>query len=303
MFIKLPGLVQDCATLSGRRVLYIAICVVVFILLLSTNNFMLRRRSEINAKKQGWKPRVHGGNALIKIPKIIIQTLKAKNSDEYLARTYDQFFRKSKLSIATLHPDYDHMVLSDYEQNEWVRKTYPLIYPFYTNFTHDIHRSDFVRYLLIYHYGGYYFDSDVVLMQKIETWYSYDDTDQKNISVLFGIEGHNPEWRLSKGLSWTWRPRQVTSWAFGAEPRHPLFDYMVKLILSKRVAQKAKYVDQVAEFASPAVFTDAITSYLLMKGVSFAAMHDAGGDKMIDGIYLANVRAFSCGTMWSESKN
>jgi hypothetical protein len=307
MFFKLSDQVQDSATLRSRRFLYTTICIFVFVLLLSANISRFRLSSEVNVKGSDWKQRVqHGGNALIKIPKIIIQTLKDKNLN-------DKFFRQSNHSIATLHPDYLHMVLGDHEQREWVRKTYPLIYPLYVNFTHDIHRSDFVRFLLIYHYGGYYFDSDVVLMQKIDTWYSYDDTDQKNISVLVGIELHN-----TKGGRMEWRPRMVTSWAFGAEPRHPLFDYMIKLILSKRVARfgpviptingesghkTSSYLEEVVEFASPAVFTDAIASYLLMKGVSFDAMHEADGDKIADGIYLASLRAFACGTMWSESIN
>jgi mannosyltransferase OCH1-like enzyme len=271
-------------------------------LLFSTNSSSnLWQRSEFTAKEQDWKPRLQGNNALIKIPKIIIQTLKDK-------KVNNKFFSESNHSITTLHPGYDHMVLDDLEQKEWVRTTYPLIYPFFANFTHDIHRSDFVRFLLIFHYGGFYFDSDVIVMQEIDKWYSYNDTDRQNISVLVGIEGHNPESRLNRGLSWTWRPRQVTSWAFAAEPRHPLFDFLVKLILSKRVAHlnpdghtTGSYEDQVAEFASPAVLTDAITSYLLVKGVSFAALHNSGGDKIVDGIYLADVRAFSCGTMWSES--
>ena len=107
------------------------------------------------------KEKVLSGNALIKIPKIIIQTLKAKTSDEYLKKTYHQFFRKSKASFSIMVPKYEHIVMTDYEQADWVKLFYPLIYPFYVNFTYDIHRSDFVRYLLIYHYGGYYFDSDV----------------------------------------------------------------------------------------------------------------------------------------------
>jgi mannosyltransferase OCH1-like enzyme len=301
MLAKLPALFCDYVSMSGRKSLYITLCVMVVILLLSTNSSSFQQSSEREVKEKDSKQRVHsGGNPLIKIPKIIIQTLKAKNLD-------DLYFRRSNHSITTLHPDYEHMVLGDHEQKEWVRNTYPLIYPFYANFTHDIQRSDFIRFLLIYHYGGYYFDSDVVVMQKIETWYSYDDTDRQNISALFGIEGHNPKVRVSQGIVQTWRPRQVASWAFAAEPRHPLLDYMVKLILSKRVARlnpavpTSSYLDQVVEFASPAVFSDAIASFLLMKGASFDALYDADGDKMVDGIYLASERAFACGAMWSES--
>jgi mannosyltransferase OCH1-like enzyme len=280
------------SNILSRKLIY----VFVFVFLLGSIIYLLHG-DRSDSKKT--KTKVIGGNALQNIPKMIFQTLKAQNSDEYLRRSYDQIYMKSRLSIAKWHPDYEHVVLSDYEQNDWVKKNYPVIYPFYMNFTHDIHRSDFVRFLLIHHYGGFYFDSDVILMQPIDQWYSLDDTGGKNISVLFGIEGDNDKKFLAMNMSNTWRPQQVTSWTFAATPRHPLFEFLIRLILSKKVAKMQNYVAEVAEFASPAVFTDAISAYMLLKGVKMSDLFDAGGNKMVEDMYLANIKAFSCGTMWS----
>ena len=137
-------------------------------------------------------------------------------------------------------------------------------------------------------------------MQSIEDWYSLDETNGKEINLLFGIEGINHKEALANNYSNTWRPQQVISWTFAATPRHPFFEYLVRLILSKRVARMKNYQSDVAEFASPAVLTDAIASYLLFKRTLLSDLFDKGGNTMVDDMFLAEVNAFSCGTMWSE---
>jgi mannosyltransferase OCH1-like enzyme len=207
---------------------------------------------------------------------------------------------------------YEYMLFSDLEQKQWVQKTYPLVYSYYMDFKYDIQRCDFWKFLVIYHYGGFYFDADVDLMQDIDTWYDYEDTNGTSISILLGIEADTPKDVLAKRP--TWRPQQLASWAFASVAKHPILEYLLHLILSKRTAtyngpssetngtvfERSKYHEEVAEFASPAVLTDAVASYLLFtKNVEFGKIVDRGGNVMIGDLYVAGIKAFACGNTWS----
>jgi hypothetical protein len=205
---------------------------------------------------------------------------------------------------------YEHLVFTNAEQSDWVKTHYPRIHPHYTQFKYDIHRCDFFRFLAVYHYGGFYFDSDVEVMQDLEKWYTYAQTNGSDINMLVGIEADTPVQDQAKRP--TWRPQQLSSWTFASVARHPVMEYLLELILSKRVAKylgdenrsdTSRYSEEVGEFASPAVLTDAVASYLLLeKGVDLNNLVNKGGNLMVGDLYLASVKAFACGNTWSIGK-
>lgn len=49
---------------------------------------------------------------------------------------------------------------TDVRLDNFIKKYYPMYLTSYHSFAYDIQRADFARYLLLYHYGGYYVDMD-----------------------------------------------------------------------------------------------------------------------------------------------
>lgn len=228
-------------------------------------------------------------NALRNIPKKIFMAVKDTS-------------RATMLSIKTKswrQSNYEIVIMNNDQQSEWIKTNYPNLHPIYQNFNYDIQKSDFWRFMILYHHGGFYFDSDVVLRQPIDEWYTLNDTNGREINVLLGIEGNTKKELLAHKPAW--REQQILSWTLATIPRHPLFEHFLGIVLNKPIRPRnpASYTDDVADFASPAILTDAVHSYLLLKDIKLSDLFDKGGNQFAEDIYLAEVNAFACGTMWS----
>ena len=99
------------------------------------------------------KSSLNNRNALLNIPKLIIQSVSVRDITNYKQRQSRESFQRVK------NPGFEHRIYTNLEQSEWIRTNYPHIHSRYLNFAHDIQRCDFFRFLVIYHYGGFYFDS------------------------------------------------------------------------------------------------------------------------------------------------
>jgi hypothetical protein len=253
--------------------------------------------------------RIKTDNALHNIPRRIVQSTRDMSVSEKFETS-----RKSIQQMIDSQPKghkYEYKVYTDAQQKAWVKTNYPHIYPQFMKFKYDIQRCDFWKFLIIYHYGGFYFDSDVQILHTIDTWYTYEQSNGRDINILIGIEADTPDDGLAKRP--TWRPKQLVSWAFASVAKHPMLEYLLSLILSKRVARylgdedrndTSQYGNEVGEFASPAALTDAVASYLLFKkSVDLGKLVRDGGDVMVDDFFLASIRAFACGNSWSIGIN
>ena len=93
------------------------------------------------------------------IPKIIHQTWKTKDiPNEWLT---------AQESIKNIYKDYKHILWTHDSMNKFVNDEYPTFYKTYISYTYDIQRCDAFRYLVLYKYGGIYFDLDVICKKEI----------------------------------------------------------------------------------------------------------------------------------------
>lgn len=94
------------------------------------------------------------------IPKIIHQTWKSDKIPPRFVPFVD--------SWKSHHPDYTYMLWTDDNNREFVKNEYPNFLYLYDTIPTPVMKCDFMRYLIIYHFGGYYVDLDVMCHKALE---------------------------------------------------------------------------------------------------------------------------------------
>lgn len=143
------------------------------------------------------------------IPKRIIQT--GKDLDQPLRN------RAAMASIRLLHPEYEYLFFDNTQVEEFVERKFPQFLGVFHQFRYPIQRYDFFRYLAVYHYGGFYFDLDVLLGASLSPLLDH--------GCVFPFERLAISRFLRNRLGMDW---QVGNYAFGASAGHPFLDAIIK---------------------------------------------------------------------------
>ena len=152
------------------------------------------------------------------IPKIIIQTWKTKNN---IPTQLQQHSNKLK----NLHPDYQYLFFTDYDIEVFLKSHYPHYYQTYLQLPLKIQKIDFFRYIVVYHYGGFYFDLDMNIHTKIDNLRSY--------KVVFPVEQQyvtckKPRFELLCKDQHLPKPKIIIgNYAFGAEPKNLFLKHVI----------------------------------------------------------------------------
>src|SRR4051794_29501684 len=99
-------------------------------------------------------------NPKITIPKIIMQTWKNEVVPD-----------KWKISPASLHqqmPSWKYVLMTDQDNEQFVRKHFPEFLPSYKAFPYNIQRADAIRYMWLYINGGLYIDLDTKVIHPLD---------------------------------------------------------------------------------------------------------------------------------------
>jgi mannosyltransferase OCH1-like enzyme len=75
---------------------------------------------------------------------------------------------EARSSCLKLHPTWDFKLWETREANAFVLRQYPQLYDIYQAYPLEIQRSNVLRYLLLHHYGGMYFDLDLACHQPLD---------------------------------------------------------------------------------------------------------------------------------------
>src|SRR5271167_4310910 len=94
-----------------------------------------------------------------KIPRRIIQTDKSADLP-LLAKA-------AATNLRLLNPDFEYLFFDDAQVEEFIDTEFPEYRPVVDSFSVRIQRYDLFRYLAIYHFGGFYFDTDVLLVSSL----------------------------------------------------------------------------------------------------------------------------------------
>lgn len=158
------------------------------------------------------------------IPKNIIQTYKTVDS---IPPKYQKFIQ----TIKDLHPDYNYMFYNDDDVDKFITTEFPNILSLYNNFKYNIQRFDLFRLLVIYKYGGFYFDIDVEITKRID--------DLRDNHVVFPIEfGKDIIVTSAKGKiipKYTYMDDQLGQYAFASEQNNMFLKTFIYNIVTQKI--------------------------------------------------------------------
>ena len=144
-----------------------------------------------------------------RIPKRIIQT----------GRSIEQPLRNRAMmsNVRLMNPDYEYLFFDDRQVKEFVAREFADYRAVFDSFRYPIQKYDFFRYLAVYHYGGFYFDLDVLLATNLSPLLEH--------SCVFPFEALTVSTFMRNNLGMDW---QIGNYAFGAAKAHPFLEAVIK---------------------------------------------------------------------------
>ncbi|KAG7450789.1 uncharacterized protein BT62DRAFT_885317 [Guyanagaster necrorhizus] len=139
----------------------------------------LRSHDRWNATEHGWVERV---------PRVLHQTAKTDILSEK--------WRSVSLQCQNIMPDYEYMLWTDESSRKFIIEYYPWFLRTYDGYRFPIQRADAIRYFVLYHYGGVYYDVDIGCRRPLDPLLAYPVILPKTIPVgvsndlMFSTKGH-----------------------------------------------------------------------------------------------------------------
>jgi inositol phosphorylceramide mannosyltransferase catalytic subunit len=168
-----------------------------------------------------------------KIPRRIIQVWGKREDLPLLAKA-------SKANVRLLNPDFEYLFFDDGQIEEFINAEFPDYRPVFDSFSARIQRYDLFRYLAVYRFGGFYFDTDVFLASSLD--------DLLGFSCVFPFEQLSIHSFLRKEYGMDW---EIGNYAFGAAAGHPFLYAIIKNCV--RAQQYPEWVEAMMK-SIPGVF-------------------------------------------------
>jgi inositol phosphorylceramide mannosyltransferase catalytic subunit len=173
------------------------------------------------------------------VPRRIIQTGKS--------RMLPLIERAAVANIRLLNPDFEYLFFDDDQVEKFIDASFPEYRPVVDAFSARIQRYDFFRYLAVYHFGGFYFDTDVLLASSLENLL--------DLSCVFPFEELSLHKYLNEKYGMDW---EVGNYAFGAAAGHPFLKEIIDNCI--RAQQHPEWAAEMME-SVPRIFRDEFFVY------------------------------------------
>lgn len=223
-------------------------------------------------------------------------------------------FRPAEASWTEKHPGFVHEVVTDTAAVYLMRHLYasvPEVIEAYNALPLPVLKADFFRYLILLARGGIYTDIDTTALKSTTDWIP-DEVPRSTFGLVIGIEADpdRADWR-----DWYSRRIQFCQWTIQAKAGHPVLRDVVATITEDALRMKKqgilnKMEKSVVEFTGPAVWTDAIFSYLNSpvyfkvdgKNVTWETFTGMETAKKVGDVVVLPITSFSPGVQQMGSK-
>ncbi|KAE8418983.1 hypothetical protein BDV36DRAFT_252746 [Aspergillus pseudocaelatus] len=173
--------------------------------------------------------------------------------------------------------DWEYSLIDDIKAYKFITDIFssvPELKKLYNSYPYHVIRSDLIRYLLLWYYGGFYADMDVYPAQSIKScpaleplWDS--DTKSRNISLVIGIEIDEPHAspRLMHEWRWTRRYQFIQYTIYAPRRFSPILLEVIVRALShtRQHIMQSNFIigpqykeNTILEITGPGVFTDTV---------------------------------------------
>lgn len=196
----------------------------------------------IDQKQQPLDKSPHSNNTVQMIDAVIKQRNREETTIETIPNTIVQIWvqkdpsNPSKIplkeqeysaKIRKMNPDFNYLFFDETDVEPFFTKHYPEYYSTYQRLPLFIQKMDFFRYLVMYHYGGFYFDMDIWALAPL-------DQSIRSHSAVFPIDeyiiGMMARMPRFSSFSQKGQPFLLGQYAFGCVARHPFVKHVVDQI-------------------------------------------------------------------------
>lgn len=143
-----------------------------------------------------------------KIPKIIHQTYRTKNIDDF-----PDLYKKCHDVVKELHPDFEYRLYDDDDIDFFVKSNFPEYYDSFSKLPRMIMKIDMFRYFLMYKDGGLYLDLDYLMLKPFDL---LDD------SVVLPCNREDSDGNIEN----------LGNCIFASEPQHKFWKLLIDSLLS-----------------------------------------------------------------------
>jgi len=171
------------------------------------------------------------------IPKIIHLVYSTPSIPEH----YAVYFK----SIRALHPHWEIRVYGDQEARSVVSRHMPWMTGIYDAFSMDVQRTDVFRLAVVYVYGGFYMDMDMLCLQNLDQLCGH--------RLVLGEEKTLTEEECADMNGC--HPLRIANYMFGSIPGHPFWLAMMDGVIHRRHTIVIK-ADDVLDSTGPGLLTD-----------------------------------------------
>eukprot|EP00834_Sanchytrium_tribonematis_P008023 NODE_835_length_3613_cov_0.278600.p1 type:complete len:282 gc:universal NODE_835_length_3613_cov_0.278600:971-1816(+) len=211
----------------------------------------------------------------------------------YMAVKDDSIDKYQQQALEAIPADQKLFKITDENCLELIQAEYPKYYQMVSHFKHGVQKSDFCRYLFIYHYGGTYIDSDVVIKHDINEWMTDRPSKKINptpIRMIVGLETIYPGYVVPGYMD----PYQTVQWTFSAYPKHDILLNAMDDILTNFEKNPSGFDsrDGIVNLTGPGAMTRAVQQYLFKNGGVKTDLNEV--PLVVGDLYIGTVLLFNC---------
>jgi hypothetical protein len=168
------------------------------------------------------------------------------NKDEEMPEAFKVCYERTK----KFHPDWDIKMYNEDDANNILMEHFPSLIPIYNSYTHVVQKSDILRVILVYLYGGFYMDLDMYCLKSLDELCAHE--------LVLGKEFLITEDELYRiGAK---HRMQIANYMFGSRARHPFW-----LSFLKESIEVAKhdihYENDIIKVTGPQLMTNVYYKY------------------------------------------
>ena len=102
-----------------------------------------------------------------------------KNLEPLIPKIIHQQFKSYKIpvrakelvqSVVMNHPLWDYWFWTDKDCDCYIKTRHPHLWKLWSNYKHPINRADVMRYVVMYDFGGFYIDLDIVSLKALDVF-------------------------------------------------------------------------------------------------------------------------------------
>lgn len=159
--------------------------------------------------------------------------------------TFPQLFEECKRKTHEDHPSWNIRLYNEDDASLILKSYLPEYVESYNRFTHNVQKADFLRIALVYLYGGFYMDLDMLSLKPL------DDLREHTL-VLAEEKTIGKEEQAALSLKYHLR---IANYMFGGIPKHP---FLLKMMnkMAHRASLTIRSQQDILDITGPGLLTD-----------------------------------------------